>query len=154
MPNHALQATPDSVSLAIHAPSPACLSLVVRRLHTFIFMNDIEKLQAENAELNRKLAETTAKLERKLQHGLEIPAWNILEHLFKTAQYMTVHQCAAHFSVSESIAHYHVDTLISQDLIRKHILDHSMLGITGRPEQTFIISPRGRAFYVSHTPAA
>ena len=29
--NHALQATPDSVSLAIHALSPACLSLVVGR---------------------------------------------------------------------------------------------------------------------------
>jgi response regulator of citrate/malate metabolism len=124
-------------------------------------MNDIEKLQAENerlvaenAELNRKLAETTSKLERKLQHGLEIPAWNILEHLFKTAQYMTVHQCAAHISASESIAHYHVDALISQDFIHKHILDYSLLDSAGRPEQTFIISPRGRAFYVSHTPAA
>jgi len=97
----------------------------------------IAELERKNAELVRENAALKAKPQKETKQGSFDKGREILHYFFDNPQAMTASQVASRFSVTQSIAQYHIENLVTGGFLS--------VGRTSGNATGYVITPSGRA---------
>ena len=102
----------------------------------------IAELERINAELVRENSALKGKPQKEPQQGSD-KTMQILQFFFKYPQNFTASQIAAHFSITQSAAQYHLDRLVlaGQLTTAQNLTEQRTTGKT----VGYVITPLGRA---------